>query len=128
MRCTQGIYGEYSVASLGTGECGVYSLVSMTVREDVYAKCLQGTSSLHQPEHGVLVASLMDASKEGNVYRDGRNCLLSMLPEKLQLCQSEIYTTFCLNKENYRKNCVFSATAESGGSGDEKLRVVILVP
>lgn len=62
---------------------------------------------------------------------DGGNCLLSMFPGKLQLCQSsaEIFTTFCPNKENYRKNCgFFSATAESGGGGDEKLSVVILVP
>lgn len=67
--CSQGIYGEYSVASLGTEECGVYILVSMTVKEDVCAKCLQGTSSLHPPEYGVLVASLINASEEGNVHK-----------------------------------------------------------
>lgn len=77
------------------------------------------------------MASLMDGSEEGNVYR-GWWALSSLhVPWKNFSCQSstEIYTTFCLNKENYRKNCVFfPAIAESGGGGDEKLRVVILVP
>lgn len=116
------------------GACGVCSLVSRTVREDICAKCLQGTSSIQASTSqnvGLLVASLMDGSEEGNVYR-GWWALSSLhVPWKNFSCQSstEIYTTFCLNKENYRKNCVFfPAIAESGGGGDEKLRVVILVP
>lgn len=98
--------GNNSVANLGTGECGVHIRVSMGVRENVHAKCLQvpaartwGASGL---THWVYQKKEMSAG-------GGGNCLLSMLPEKLQLCQTsaEIYTTFCLNKENCRKNCGF---------------------
>lgn len=106
-------HGEYSVASLGAGECGVYSPVSMTVREDICAKCLQSTSSLQastSQNMGLLVASLMDGSKEGNVYRGWWPLSSLHVPRKNFSCQSstEIYTTFCLSKKNYRKNCAFS--------------------
>lgn len=67
--CTEGIYGEYRVASLATEGCGVYSVASMTVRNHIYAKWLQCTGCLQHPEHGLLVAPLMDVSKGRNVYR-----------------------------------------------------------
>ena len=108
--CTEGIYGEYRVASLGTGECGVYSVVSVTVRNHIYAKWLQGTSCLQQPEYGVLVASLMDASKGRNIYRWWWwDCLPSLFPEKLKLCQSlllkSILHSALIKRTNYRKSC-----------------------
>lgn len=107
--CTGGIYGEYRVASLGTGECGVYSFVSMTDRNHSYAKWLQGTSCLQQPEHGVLVASLMDASREEMPTGGGggRDCLLSLFPEKLKLCLllKSILHSALIKRTNYRKSC-----------------------
>lgn len=52
----------------------------------------------------------MDGSKEGNVYRGWWPLSSLHVPRKNFSCQSstEIYTTFCLSKENYRKNCAFS--------------------
>lgn len=109
--CSEDIYGEYRIASLGTGECGVYSVASMTVRNHIYAKWLQGTSCPQQPGHGVLVASLMNASKGRNVYRWWWCWGLSLLlfPEKLKLCQSLLLKSMLhsalIKRTNYRKSC-----------------------
>lgn len=87
--CMEGICGEYRVSSLGTGECGVFSVVSLADRNRIYAKRLQGASHLQQPEHGVLVASLMVVSKGRNIFPTGGGgvCPSSLFPEEPELCK-----------------------------------------